>query len=373
METFGINNLMCFVLILLCCYFDEMVLGGHGDEILSVETKHGSIELLFNVFDRNIDHTVASFCKLHNLDRCKWIFDDAMRRIYAKAPPYFTPEFVLQKYTLFGSQFNYSSLLLPQIREVDIQGYTAESNVEVSLSEILALPGNLYNRKSLNDIHFLLLVSHYNENLSWLKYIPISYKFIVASKTIALKTLFVRKNKGNEVSSYLTYLVKYYGRFPRYTLFLHGHNDAWHQIYPIGFILSNLKLTNEFQNINSVSLEKSWRERHMSGLKQVWKELFEDELGVIPRELQDRCCAQFVVHRDRLMLRSKDFYEETLDYVYHRDGMDEDGYHGSMSFYMEYIWHYVFGESAVTDENYNDLSGLRLDTVGVYGKMRYFL
>jgi hypothetical protein len=167
---------------------------------------------------------------------------------------------------------------------------------------------------------FVLLISHFREDLTWLREIDPKWSYIIASKTVRTKTLFVKKNKGNEVSSYLTYLVKYYDRYPQYTLFLHGHNEAWHQIYNMKFILDNLRITNDYQNINSVSLDKSWRERHIPGLKLVWKELFRDELGTMPGEFHDRCCAQFIVHRDRITARSKELFEETLDYVLNRDG-----------------------------------------------------
>eukprot|EP00597_Dinobryon_sp_UTEXLB2267_P004815 CAMPEP_0170078780 /NCGR_PEP_ID=MMETSP0019_2-20121128/15323_1 /TAXON_ID=98059 /ORGANISM="Dinobryon sp., Strain UTEXLB2267" /LENGTH=111 /DNA_ID=CAMNT_0010291903 /DNA_START=659 /DNA_END=994 /DNA_ORIENTATION=- len=111
----------------------------------------------------------------------------------------------------------------------------------------------------------------------------------------------------------------------------------------------------------------------MDGLRDVWNDIFIDELGPMPTDFYDRCCAQFIVHKDRMMLRGKQFYADTLDFVYNRDGMDSDGYHGSMSFYMEYIWHYVFGEQAETDGNYNNLSGMRVEAAGSLGKMRYYL
>lgn len=59
----------------------------------------------------------------------------------------------------------------------------------------------------------------------------------------------------------------------------------------------------------------------------------------------EKCCAQFNVHRNRILLRSKHFYQLLYNYTLtHKDAIDNDGYHCSMSFIMELIWHYIFGE-----------------------------
>ena len=370
------RKMLIFLLLLEILLFAPPSLSGKKKskdelETVIVSSVSGDIRFTFPLSDSNIDNRTASFCKKRGIVSCKRIFDDAMRIIYSKSPPYLTPTFVIEKYKSFAGYFNKTKFNNRKtVIEVGIDGSSVLEGIPIS---ILDSNRNVYNKKDLSKIRILLLISHYKEDLSWLEDIHQDFSYIIASKTVRSKTIFVKKNKGNEVSSYLTYLVKYYNRFPEYTLFLHGHNEAWHQIYSVKFILDNLRITNPYQNINSVSLDKTWRERHMDGLRNVWNDIFIDELGNMPEELHDRCCGQFIVHRDRITARSKLFYEDTLHYVMNRDGMDPDGYHGSMSFYMEYIWHYVFGEAAVIDGNYNDLSGMRIDTVGVLGKMRYFL
>jgi hypothetical protein len=88
----------------------------------------------------------------------------------------------------------------------------------------------------------------------------------------------------------------------------------------------------------------------MSQLQNLWAELFQDELGDMPAMFREKCCAQFVVHRDRIRLRNKAFYQRLYEYVVsdrQDDAQAVDGYHGSMSYVVEYVWHYVFGEPAV--------------------------
>ena len=78
----------------------------------------------------------------------------------------------------------------------------------------------------------------------------------------------------------------------------------------------------------------------------VWNELFKEELGELPSQFSTRCCAQFLVHRDRIRLRSKKFYINILNYINNNDVL-MDSIHGKIGFYLEYIWHYIFGENAV--------------------------
>lgn len=62
-------------------------------------------------------------------------------------------------------------------------------------------------------------------------------------------------------------------------------------------------------------------------------------------QFQDKCCAQMLVHRDAIRTRSADFYRRLDRFVTHQgnDADEGDGYHTSMSYVMEFMWHYLFG------------------------------
>ena len=313
-------NLFPFLLQSLFFLTEESIAKRFHQETVRFTSKEGTqLRFTFNVSDKEIDQSTASFCRNHSIINCKSIFDDAMHILYAKKLKYFTPDYVIEKYKIFASHFN-TTTPNSALNEAETSLDGSISSQKKIPTDILQSSRNLFKRKDLSNMSFVLLIAHFHEDLSWVRGIDPKWSYIIASKTVRTQTLYVKKNKGNEVSSYLTYLVKYYNRYPEYTLFLHGHNEAWHQIYNLKFILDNLRFTNAYQNINSVSLDKSWRVRHMAGLKLVWEELFRDELGTMPEELHDRCCAQFIVHRDRITARSKEVFEDTLDYVYNRDG-----------------------------------------------------
>ena len=69
-----------------------------------------------------------------------------------------------------------------------------------------------------------VVVAHYNENIDWLK--NIKYNVTVISKIgIPSET---GKNRGNEASSYLEYIIQNYNNLSDYTIFIHGHQSDWH-------------------------------------------------------------------------------------------------------------------------------------------------
>jgi hypothetical protein len=207
--------------------------------------------------------------------------------------------------------------------------------------------------ETISSAELVLCISHYEEDLSWLN--RISTPFILVSKVLRdSRILHVPVNRGNEVSSYLLYMVQYYDILPQFTLFLHGHYDDWHQLYDVSYILRTVDRTKEYQSVNNylVNDRNVTSNRYMTQLQRLWAELFQDELGDMPAMFREKCCAQFVVHRDRIRLRSRAFYQRLYAYVV-ADAQDDaqagDGYHDSMSYVVEYVWHYIFGEPAVKD------------------------
>ena len=207
--------------------------------------------------------------------------------------------------------------------------------------KILNLKNNLYNHTNLSNNKLVILASHYSENLFWLK--NIKYPFIISSKIEKNKTRFISINKGNESMAYLDYIVKFYDCLPEYTLFCHGHYIDWHQRSSIDTIINNIKLEQPYLNISDLGVDDRYNNcfnKYYKNLKLVWNELFLDTLGPIADRYYDKCCAQFIVHRDRIRLRPKKFYERLINYIIHKDN-------GDIGYFLEYIWHNIFGEDPV--------------------------
>jgi len=223
--------------------------------------------------------------------------------------------------------------------------------------KILNLKNNFYDRNDLSKEKLVVLVSHYNENLFWLE--KIKYPFIISSKVEKNKTLYVSINKGNEAMAYLDYIVKFYDVLPEYTLFSHGHYVDWHQRTPIDKIINKIKINSPYTNINDLGVDDrcdKFEINHFNELKLVWDELFLDTLGPIQPRYYDKCCAQFIVHKDRIRLRSKEFYQRLINYIINKDN-------GKIGYVLEYLWHNIFGESPVMDYKKKNFS---LGTLNIY-------
>jgi hypothetical protein len=88
--------------------------------------------------------------------------------------------------------------------------------------------------------------------------------------------------------------------------------------------------------------------------KKIWEKLFLDEFGEMPSELYDKCCAQFLVSRNRIRLRSKKFYINLLNYILYEDKYEPDEKICFMGYILEYLWHYIFGEPAIMKYDMNN-------------------
>ena len=100
----------------------------------------------------------------------------------------------------------------------------------VIIQELLYSSDNLYMNninETIRNHKQVLCISHYDESLTWLN--GADTPFVLVSKTIYSPPhlLTVPVNAGNEVSSYLLYIITFYDMLPEYTLFLHGHEHAW--------------------------------------------------------------------------------------------------------------------------------------------------
>lgn len=310
--------------------------------------------------DSHLDWSVSAYCKRWSIPHCKQIFDNAFLHLCKFNGLCSNVRFVINCFRSFHSLDHSSHYTFPPLSSPPFFD-------PLEINERY----NFFSRSSLNEIDFVMVVSHYHEDLRWLGSVPVP--FIVLSKTISSQTIYLSKNAGNEVSSYLAYIIRYYDTLPLYSMFLHGHDSDWHQFYSIHFTLQNINLHHGFQNINNIAFSPSWRASKMDGLRAVWPELFLRELGEMPSEFHSRCCAQFVVRRDRIRLRSLQFYERLLEYVWEEDALSSDGYHFDMSFYMEYLWHYIFGESAVMEDVKEHFASVRVDADHEYGLISYYL
>ena len=223
------------------------------------------------------------------------------------------------------------------------------SSYDLSTSEQLSI---------FSDINLLLMSSHYDEDLTWLssqiyphviytkKPFPIDMDH--ADENLPFHDLkhHVPHNVGGEATAYLKFIIDYYEHLPRSILFLHGHRYAYHQ-EDLLILLNQIRqrdYVDSYCNINSVAWGTLGENNEL--LARHWEEWIGGWLGEMPETeggwIFDRCCAQFIVGRERIRRYPKRFYEEALEVMY-REGGEGKEESRKVGLVMEWIWGYIFG------------------------------
>eukprot|EP01064_Diplonema_japonicum_P036286 TRINITY_DN8101_c0_g1_i1.p1 TRINITY_DN8101_c0_g1~~TRINITY_DN8101_c0_g1_i1.p1 ORF type:complete len:549 (+),score=44.05 TRINITY_DN8101_c0_g1_i1:94-1647(+) len=242
-------------------------------------------------------------------------------------------------------------------------------------------------RRKFTEKH--LVVSHFRENLDWLKkkwgsaYTHTIYEMGRRGEIPDFSTTYKQAleqdgsryyltNFGDESSGYLRFIIDNYDDLPNITVFLHGtpmgHNSD------IGRWISHVKETTWFTFLTTGWVEnrcildmhnKSLIPNYDEGafidfwLKFPWSEM---GLGSLPRCLSLYCCAEFAVSRDAIRSQPLMFYKElwsfTLNFVLDQNTARK--YKGwslrQIGGIYEHSWHVMFGEPMTMQryENYCD-------------------
>lgn len=170
-------------------------------------------------------------------------------------------------------------------------------------------------------INFNLVVAHYNENLDWLKETKIDKAIFHKGSNSPYGTKL--PNIGREAHTYLYYIVENYNNLKDYTIFCQG-NPFDHFKDMLSF-LNNLPLLEnikKYQDIfalthDSIATDDRSGRPHCYPPVELGKE--SDRLfSNIFKEFPFTPGAQFVVPRQNLLNRSKEFYEKclTADWTY---------------------------------------------------------
>lgn len=212
-----------------------------------------------------------------------------------------------------------------------------------------------------------IVVSHYNEDIEWLKNLNTECNIKVYSKILqsedSINYQIVRQpfNIGNEASSYLQYIVDNYDRIPNIVYFCHGHNSSFHQDYDNQFIIKNIDIhkVNGFLNINNyyniIDNNKTETLLKNQGLNDnkpyrilidVFDEFF-SKYKTLPDEMSAYSSAQFFVTRDLIKSNTKEFYQECLDWFYSGYSLrldqkynEQPNVYSSRAF--EWMWFFIF-------------------------------
>jgi len=172
--------------------------------------------------------------------------------------------------------------------------------------------------------NIFIVSSHYNEDLKWLINQK-EYEYLIYSKNSEAREMLmiddsrlkIIKNRGMEVSSFLSFMIDYYDNLPDYIAFCHGHLTAWHQDDTILNVLKRYNFTDEYLTLNNPYYRNSIyddcpQEIQFNKEDRVWekiKRLQSDLMIKLPNKIEITMGAQFIVKKESILRNGLSFYK----------------------------------------------------------------
>ncbi len=200
-----------------------------------------------------------------------------------------------------------------------------------------------------------VVIARYDENVSWTTKLNMPYTIIQKQPNL---------NVGTESWAFVHFIIENYENLPDRILFVHGHENSYHQDHPTWYIANNLNWNLEYMNINTRRFDEQYIssiddfediERHYRKSYKLWiADNWYDLYGSLPRPhtLFFLGYNQFVLSKKNILRHPKDFYKRMLKWLETTD-IDRKMYVGpSYNFdrakayvsgrICEYTWHYIF-------------------------------
>mmetsp|Transcript_114372 Transcript_114372/g.180032 ORF Transcript_114372/g.180032 Transcript_114372/m.180032 type:complete len:360 (+) Transcript_114372:73-1152(+) len=207
-----------------------------------------------------------------------------------------------------------------------------------------------------------VVIARYDEDVNWLKKLPENFDISVYQSKDPSVPHFV-ENVGNEASKYLSYIVDNYDSLPDTVAFMQAGRMDWHDPVPkdvtmrgwdwdaararggIAFLPTAAPcliedsdpapVTESLPDVGRSSEREQRRKSvptqekcvdvvehtppQMATVRSVWGEIFESELGPLPKHWLTHCCAQFHVTREAIRQHPREFYERLLKWAMDHD------------------------------------------------------
>lgn len=200
---------------------------------------------------------------------------------------------------------------------------------------------------------FTVVVSHYKENLDWLKTVNSKYIHLYSKGGQQLhkpyKVTYL-PNVGRESHTYLRYIIDYYSTLPQIIVFTQGKDDhlSSKKIDEGIRILRDSPETKIFGNIavkslHELHLSDEFRLESYKGVTLIpatmnfcdWFLKYVDPTFNFNNKLSLFYGACFTVRKEQVLRRSKSYYEELMQQT-------EVGDSTEVSHFFERSWYYIF-------------------------------
>ena len=187
-----------------------------------------------------------------------------------------------------------------------------------------------------------IVTCHYKENLEWLKQ-QSDYKVIIVHKEggDVVDYTYCIPNIGLEATAFLYYIIERYDTLPDHVAFIHGHENAGHQLGDRSLL--DMIRTATINKYSFIPLNNLWRFCFKGQFNHVCKEMYE-WMGIIVPDIFIACSgAQFIVAKHLILRNTKQFYMDLYKKIKTRDD----------ALIMEYSWHFLLtGESTTPHDDF---------------------
>lgn len=200
----------------------------------------------------------------------------------------------------------------------------------------------------ITPINTTIIVSRYDEDVTWtIPLVEHGFRVIVYDHVPRPNNpYFVPYNEGREASAYFKFLLDNYHNLTTYTIFLHGTDTSWHH---------KGSLTNTILNM----YKRKYKPKHYESLNHIclgginntivkhsnyfFDKFLAPYVGDRKRFFGDWtpgnvCCAQFVVHKSRILKYPHKFYFDIYQWLLTSKRMN----HKDKGHMLEWTWFIIF-------------------------------
>jgi hypothetical protein len=190
-----------------------------------------------------------------------------------------------------------------------------------------------------------VVIVRYTNDIDYMiyKFKRLGYNVIVYEKhpDMSDSHYFIPKNKGNEGSGYLKYIIDHYHNLPEHVVFLHDHETSWHHEGDIyDRVTEHLGHNINYYNLNNFIWQNDSIE-WFSEINDWYRKYFYPEMGSMKKYgnfmTGYKGCAQFIVHKSLILKRSLKFYQDLYDWILTTPINDY-----CSSRFLEYTWHLMW-------------------------------
>ena len=202
----------------------------------------------------------------------------------------------------------------------------------------------------MNPSNLTFVISRFSRNTEWTQQlVHQGYNVCMYDHGNPNNPYNIVKNVGKESIVFLQYIVDHYDYLNKYTFFLHDEDYAWHHKgHVIDLVNDEVKESRtlkgrypKFKNINNRCCRSITSIDWFPSIKKWFDKYYGPYIGKHEKYLDwtygEQCCAQFVVHRDRIRQHPKKMYQDLLRWMYTTKLDSEES-----ARYLEWTWRLLF-------------------------------